>query len=90
MALVRAYGFQRCDSDYAKAWNTFYKFLNYTLDINLRLRQTKSGKEKVSLLDLLTPDEMEEAAKAAVAMCEESNIDTGKVLNATNLAKVKV
>ena len=90
VALVRAYGFQRCDSDYAKAWNTFYKFLNYTLDINLRLRQTKSGKEKVSLLDLLTPDEMAEAAKAAVAMCEEVNIDTGKVLNATNLAKVKV
>ena len=90
VALVRAYGFQRCDSDYAKAWNTFYKFLNYTLDINLRLRQTKSGKEKVSLLDLLTPDEMAEAAKAAVAMCEEVNIDTGKVLNATNLMKVKV
>ena len=38
----------------------------------------------------LTPDEMEEAAKAAVAMCEEVNIDTGKVLNATNLMKVKV
>ena len=90
VALVRAYGFQRCDSDYAKAWNTFYKFLNYTLDINLRLRQTKSGKEKVNLLDLLTPDEMAEAAKAAVAMCEEVNIDTGKVLNATNLMKVKV
>lgn len=89
VALVRAYGFQRCDSDYAKAWNTFYKFLNYTLDINLRLRQTKSGKEKVSLLDLLTPDEMAEAAKAAVAMCEEVNIDTGKVLNATNLEKVR-
>lgn len=90
VALVRSYGFQRCESDYVKAWNTFYKHLNYTLDINLRLRQTKSGKEKVSLLDLLTPDEMAEAAKAAVAMCEEVNIDTGKVLNATNLMKVKV
>lgn len=90
VALVRSYGFQRCESDYVKAWNTFYKFLNYTLDINLKSRQTKSGKAKASLLDLLTPDEMAEAAKAAVAMCEEVNIDTGKVLNATNLAKVKV
>lgn len=85
-ALVRAFGAQRLNFNYAFAFNTFYKKLLYSMHINLKTRKTKSTKPNVPLLDFIKDDEMSSAIQVAVAMCEESGIKTGNVINETNLA----
>lgn len=87
-SLIRAYASYRCLGVFAKAYNIFYKKLNYSLHINLRLRRAKSTKPKTPLIDFITKEEMPDALKIAVAMCEESGIDTGTIINETNMEKV--
>lgn len=89
VALIRAYAGHRCNNNFVKAWNVYYKRLNYSLNINLRLRRTKHSNPKIKLLDLLKKSELVSAAKLAVAMCEEAKINTGSIINDTNLAKIK-
>ncbi len=89
VALIRAYAGHRCNNNFIKAWNVYYKRLNYSLNINLRLRRTKHSNPKIKLLDLLKKSELVSAAKLAVAMCEEAKINTGSIINDTNLAKNK-
>ena len=87
-SLIRAYASYRCLGVFAKAYNIFYKKLNYSLHINLRSRRAKSTKPKTPLIDFITKEEMPDALKIAVAMCEESGIDTGTIINETNMEKV--
>ena len=87
-SLIRAYASYRCLGVFAKAYNIFYKKLNYSLHINLRSRRAKSTKQKTPLIDFITKEEMPDALKIAVAMCEESGIDTGTIINETNMEKV--
>jgi prophage antirepressor-like protein len=70
VALIRAFASKRCNDNFVKAWNVFYKRLNYSLNINLRLRRANHANPKIKLLDLLEKSELAPAAKIAVAICE--------------------
>lgn len=88
VALIRAFASKRCNDNFVKAWNVFYKRLNYSLNINLRLRRANHANSKIKLLDLLEKSELAPAAKIAVAICEEAHLNTGYIINETNLARV--
>ena len=87
-SLIRAYASYRCLGVFAKAYNIFYKKLNYSLHINLRSRRVKSTNQKAPLIDFIKKEEMPDALKIAVAMCEESGIETGTIISETNMEKV--
>lgn len=87
-SLIRAYASYRCLGVFAKAYNIFYKKLNYSLHINLRSRRVKSTNKKAPLIDFIKKKEMPDALKIAVAMCEESGIETGTIISETNMEKV--
>ena len=87
-SLIRAYASYRCLGVFAKAYNIFYKKLNYSLHINLRSRRVKSTNQKAPLIDFIKEEEMPDALKIAVAMCEESGIETGTIISETNMEKV--
>ena len=87
-SLIRAYASYRCLGVFAKAYNIFYKKLNYSLHINLRSRRVKSTNQKAPLIDFIKKKEMPDALKIAVAMCEESGIETGTIISETNMEKV--
>lgn len=86
-ALVRAFGSKRMNGNFSYAFNTFYKKLNYGMNINLKSRKTRSAKPKAALIDFLTEKEIPSAIQIAVAMCEESGIETGTIISETNMAK---
>lgn len=86
-ALVRSYASACCQNNFAKAWNTYYKRLNYAMRINIRNRKSDEGHDR-PLLDMITDDEIPKAVRQIVAMCEEANIDTGSIINRTNLVRV--
>lgn len=52
-SLIRAYASYRCLGVFAKAYNIFYKKLNYSLHINLRSRRVKSTNQKAPLIDFI-------------------------------------
>lgn len=85
-ALIRQYGSSRCEGNFVKAWNTYYKKLNYTYGISLRNRKNEKAK---SLLDVLKPEEIKPALKTAVALCEDANLNTGETIGKTNLARIR-
>lgn len=85
-ALIRQYGSSRCEGNFVKAWNTYYKKLNYTYGISLRNRKNEKSK---SLLDVLKPEEIKPALKTAVALCEDANLNTGETIGKTNLARIR-
>lgn len=85
-ALIRQYGSSRCEGNFVKAWNTYYKKLNYTYGISLRNRKNEKAK---SLLDALKPEEIKPALKTAVALCEDANLNTGETIGKTNLARIR-
>lgn len=85
-ALIRQYGSNRCEGNFVKAWNTYYKKLNYTYGISLRNRKNEKAK---SLLDVLKPEEIKPALKTAVALCEDANLNTGETIGKTNLARIR-
>lgn len=87
-ALVRAFGSKRMNGNFSFAFNTFYKKLNYGMNINLKSRRTRSAKPKAALIDFLTEKEIPSAIQIAVAMCEESGIETGTIISETNMEKV--
>lgn len=89
VALIRAYAGNRCNNNFVKAWNVFYKRLNYSLHINLRSRKNSVCNKNIKLIDLLTEKEMASAAKTAVAICEEANLNAGGIISETNLARLK-
>lgn len=86
-ALVRAFGSKRMNGNFSYAFNTFYKKLNYGMNINLKSRKTRSTKPKAALIDFLTEKEIPSAIQIAVAMCEESGIETGTIISETNMKK---
>lgn len=89
VALIRAHAGNRCNNNFVKAWNVFYKRLNYSLHINLRSRKNNVCNKNIKLIDLLTEKEMVSAAKTAVAICEEANLNAGGIISETNLARLK-
>lgn len=88
-ALVRTFGSRCMNGNFSYAFNTFYKKLNYGMNINLKSRRTKSTKPNVALIDFLTEEEMPNAIQIAVAMCEESGINTGDIISKTNAANIQ-
>lgn len=89
-ALVRAFGSRCMNGNFCYAFNTFYKKLNYGMNINLKSRRTKSAKPKAALIDFITKEEIPSAIQIAVAMCEEAGIETGSIINETNMEKVNI
>lgn len=85
-ALVRAYASAVCGCDFLKAWNLFYKKLEYKLHCNVRARKLKKGDK--SYLDTLTPRELDKALGVAAAMCEFAHLDIGKIIGEKNAEKV--
>lgn len=88
-ALVRTFGSRCMNGNFSYAFNTFYKRLNYGMNINLKSRRTKSTKPNAALIDFLTEEEMPNAIQIAVAMCEESGINTGDIISKTNAANIQ-
>lgn len=78
-ALIRLYASNICNDNFGKAWNIFYKKLNYDLHINIRNRKAKCKNQK-SMLDLLNDEEIKGAARVATAMCEGAGIQTGRII----------
>lgn len=88
-ALVRTFGSRCMNGNFSYAFNTFYKKLNYGMNINLKSRRTKSTKPNAALIDFLTEEEMPNAIQIAVAMCEESGIDTGDIISKANAVNIQ-
>lgn len=61
----------------------------YSLHINLRSRKNNVCNKNIKLIDLLTEKEMVSAAKTAVAICDEANLNAGGIISETNLARLK-
>lgn len=85
-ALIRKYASLIYKNNFALAWNTYYKRLNYKQHINLRIRRSLSDNSKTRLIDLIEPSEIKTALKLAVAMCEEKGINTGEIINSVNMS----
>lgn len=47
-----------------------------------------SKNQNAKLIDLITPTELLPAAKMAVAMCEEANLNAGSIINETNFVRL--
>lgn len=86
-ALMRSYAVNRCKSDFAHAWNTYYKQLKYKYGIDVKHRKTcdysKSGKKK-RLITYINDNEMDGAIKLAASICRESGLDVGTIINEVN------
>lgn len=87
-ALIRSYAVNRLGSNFAYAWNLFYKRLDYKHGINLKIRAGMDGRKK-PFLEYLSDDEVSIAVSAAAAMCEESGLAVGKIINTTNAAALQ-
>lgn len=71
------------------AWGRLYKELFNRYSINLKSRKTKDHRKgNRSMLKYLTDEEFPLAIKVAVSMCENNNIDTGRVINKVNKKKI--
>lgn len=82
-AIVRRYGAQCGGFDIA--WTAWKKELLYKYGININARITayrnNTGKvTKPKTLDMITDDELPNALRTAVSMCENSNIDVSDLL----------
>lgn len=82
-AIIRRYGAQ-CGG-FGIAWTAWKKELLYKYGININARITayrnNTGKvTKPKTLDMITDDELPNALRTAVSMCENSNIDVSDLL----------
>jgi prophage antirepressor-like protein len=85
-ALVRRYaeGVYNGDMKFANAWIEFKKELLYNCGININSRITayinKTGKKPKTLEMLKTDEEVLDAAKIIVSLCEKNNIKTSDMI----------
>lgn len=83
-ALIRSYAGKCFNGDCKNAFADFYRQFDYKYHTKLKSRRDSSGKK--SILDCLSGDEIDNAVKLAVAICESRSINTGKIINEVNAA----
>lgn len=83
-ALIRSYAGKCFNGDCKNAFADFYRQYDYKYHTRLKSRRDSSGKK--SILDCLSGDEIDNAVKLAVAICESRSINTGKIINEVNAA----
>ncbi|MBO5969952.1 MAG: hypothetical protein J6S14_15800 [Clostridia bacterium] len=83
-AMVRAAAACRYENDFAAAWNTYYKRLQYGGNIYLGNRKGSGGK-----IDKIHDDEWVTALQVAGAWLLEMNLDVASVIGETNAAMLK-
>ena len=88
-ALIRMYAACCHCNDFQYAWMDYYKQLKYKHHIDLKSRQTKSGK-KDKLITYIRDNEIHDVVKLAIAICEENGLNTGKIINEVNLTAYTV
>ena len=84
-SLVRRYAGFACNGEFALAWTEFKKELLYRYSININSRITaylnKTGKKtKPKTLEMLSDDELVDALKTIVSMCENKKVDISDLL----------
>lgn len=84
-ALIRSYAGQCFNGDFKKAFIDFYRQFDYKYHTKLNSRKVAAGGKK-SIMDYMSDGEISNALKLAIAICESRNIDTGLIINETNLA----
>lgn len=85
-ALMRSYAVNRFNGQFQFAFADFYKQLKYKYHIDLKIRKSRSNGNG-NMIDFIREDEMEDAVRLAVAICEENGINAGNVINCVNLEK---
>lgn len=85
-ALIRAYAGRCLGGDFKYAFSDFYRQFDYKYHTKLKARKDKSGNKNGSLLDFLTEEEMGNALKLAVAICEGRGINAGEIINEVNMS----
>lgn len=85
-ALLRSYAANCFGNNFKGAFSEFYRQLNYKYHINVKARRSNSGDDNKPLIDFLKENELEDAVRLAVAICEASGINAGKVINEANMA----
>lgn len=84
-SLVRRYTGFACNGEFALAWTEFKKEILYKYSININSRITnylnKTGKKtKPKTLEMLSDDELVDALKTIVSMCENKKVDISDLL----------
>lgn len=88
-ALVHTYAGKFCAGDMTIAWKFFHRAFAKKMGINLptrrKVREAMSGKKcRGSLLSLMDAEEMREASKIAVAICEDAGLNVPAIINEVN------
>lgn len=83
-ALIRTYASHCFDGNFKSAFADFYRQFDYKYHTKLKGRRDASGKK--TIMECLSADEIDNAVKLAVAICESRNINTGKIINEVNAA----
>lgn len=84
-SLVRRYAGFACNGEFGTAWVEFKKELLYRYSINVNSRITaylnKTGKKtKPKTLEMLSNDELVDALKIIISMCENKKVDISDLL----------
>lgn len=87
--LVRSYAGNVCNNQFGTAFRLFYRRLYAKYGICLGKRKSAVKGSKEPLISFLKDTEIGNAARVALAMCEESGINAGEVIGNTNLQKVR-
>ena len=87
-SLVRVYAMTCFSGRFGQAWNDYFKQLKYKYHIDLKKRKVSSEvKGNEAIIDLLREDEISDAVRMIVAICEENGINTGKIIKKVNSEK---
>lgn len=89
-ALMRSFAIRRFNGSFKAAFDVFYKQFKYKYHVDVRLRKSKDTQKNRRLIDYIREEEMGNAVRLAVAICESSGIDTGRVINEVNAYKYSV
>lgn len=82
-AIIRRYASQYCNGKFAFAWTEFKKELLYRYGININLRittQTNLTGKKPKTLDVLTDEELPDALRTIVSLCESNEVNIDDLL----------
>lgn len=87
-SLVRVYAMTCFSGRFGQAWNDYFKQLKYKYHIDLKKRKASGeAKGNEAIIDLLREDEISDAVRMIVAICEENGINTGKIIKKVNSEK---
>lgn len=82
-SLMRSLAHTSFHNDFRYAYNTLYKELRYKKGISL---SNRPGEGK--LLDKIRDDEWNDVIEVAIALCKQSGVDVGNVINEVNAERV--